>query len=126
MLDVHGIAVAGGTFPAEIWHDFMSSASPGSRDFPVSNVEPSWNYGYRGQYQYEGGYYDPYGSSSSSSQQESTTTSTTTIQPPTTTTPQQEQPPPPTHTTPQRTTPVSTTPVEPVTPPKRHEPPPTD
>jgi penicillin-binding protein 1A len=26
MYDVHGVAVAGGTFPAEIWHDFMSVA----------------------------------------------------------------------------------------------------
>ncbi len=128
MTDVHGIAVAGGTFPAEIWHDFMSTASPGDRAFPEPSFEPDWNYGYRGQYQYEGGSYDPYGSSNSYSQESTTTsTTTTTTTPAATTQPQeQQQTPPPAHTTPQHTTPASTTPVTPVTPPRRHDPPPTD
>ena len=74
MTNVHGIAVAGGTFPAEIWHDFMATASPGDREFPVPRGTPVWQDNYRGQYQYEGGSYDPYGYSSSSSQESTTTT----------------------------------------------------
>jgi penicillin-binding protein 1A len=29
MTSVHGIAVAGGTFPAQIWHDYMLTAAKG-------------------------------------------------------------------------------------------------
>ena len=32
MTDVHGIAVAGGTFPAQIWHDYMEKATTGTPD----------------------------------------------------------------------------------------------
>ncbi len=124
MTNVHGIAVAGGTFPAEIWHDFMATASPGDREFPVPRGTPVWQDNYRGQYQYEGGSYDPYGYSSSSSQESTTTTSTTTTQA-ATTQPQQQQAPPPQHAAPQHATPT-TSPATPVTPPPRHVPPPTD
>jgi penicillin-binding protein 1A len=34
MRNVHGITVAGGTFPAQIWHDYMSSAHTGCSQFP--------------------------------------------------------------------------------------------
>jgi penicillin-binding protein 1A len=34
MRSVHGIQVAGGTFPAQIWHDFMSAAHRDCRSFP--------------------------------------------------------------------------------------------
>ncbi len=41
MTDVHGIAVAGGTFPAQIWHDYMQVATKGDcTDFakPTSTI----------------------------------------------------------------------------------------
>jgi penicillin-binding protein 1A len=34
MRSVHGITVAGGTFPAQIWHDYMSSAHTDCKPFP--------------------------------------------------------------------------------------------
>jgi penicillin-binding protein 1A len=59
MENVHGISVAGGTFPATIWHEFMSAALfkakvlewPQPRHWPVYT---SWS----GQYAYAGGSYD--------------------------------------------------------------------
>jgi penicillin-binding protein 1A len=75
MLDVHGIAVAGGTFPADIWKLFMLPASTGTpyTEFPEPKTSPVWHY-WRGQYQYQGGYY----SSGWSSDDETATTQTTT------------------------------------------------
>jgi penicillin-binding protein 1A len=64
MRSVHGISVAGGTFPAEIWHKFMSVAK-GSfcGDFPPPKSSITWapffsKYsGYKGSYSYnQGGY----------------------------------------------------------------------
>jgi penicillin-binding protein 1A len=60
MESVHGISVAGGTFPAEIWRRFMS---PALGDAPVHGwmlptVWPVWR-SWSGKYQYEGGSYDP-------------------------------------------------------------------
>jgi len=41
MRSVHGIAVAGGTFPAAIWHDYMQVARRGDcSDFPVPPTLP--------------------------------------------------------------------------------------
>jgi penicillin-binding protein 1A len=57
MLSVHGIAVSGPTFPAQIWHSFMTTAV-GSRpdaSFPQPQSEPDWTY-WRGQWQYSGAY----------------------------------------------------------------------
>src|SRR5207302_4515414 len=59
MTDVHGIAVAGGTFPATIWRLFMQAALwhahplefPQPRHYPAYG---SWN----GQYAFAGGGYD--------------------------------------------------------------------
>src|SRR3954453_2532186 len=34
MRNVHGIEVAGGTFPAQIWHDYMSTAHTDCKSFP--------------------------------------------------------------------------------------------
>jgi penicillin-binding protein 1A len=48
MRSVHGIAVAGGTFPAQIWHDFMSPAHGGdcnSFPQPTTPVQFSSFYG---------------------------------------------------------------------------------
>src|SRR3989442_8869695 len=59
MTDVHGIAVAGGTFPATIWRLFMQAALSRAHalDFPQPKHDPvygSWN----GQYAFAGGGYD--------------------------------------------------------------------
>ena len=67
MESVHGIRVAGGTFPAQIWGMFMREAlaysPPREWESPKDWVE--WDY-WRGQYQYSGGdpdqddrYYEP-------------------------------------------------------------------
>jgi hypothetical protein len=44
MEHVHGIAVAGGTFPATIWKLFMQRALGGApvREFPEPSSEPEW------------------------------------------------------------------------------------
>src|SRR5205823_5105391 len=66
MLNVHGIAVSGPTFPAQIWHLYMDTAIGRRPDvpFPPARTQPVWTY-WRGQYQYSGSY--GYSSSSSSS-----------------------------------------------------------
>jgi penicillin-binding protein 1A len=76
MTNVHGIAVAGGTFPADIFRLFMTSAATGtpSTEFPDARTSPVWHY-FRGQYQYQGGY--SYDNGSSSSSETPTTTQTT-------------------------------------------------
>jgi penicillin-binding protein 1A len=88
MESVHGIAVAGGTFPATIWKLFMDSAIGPTpvRDFPESHSEPIWHPWSPGSY---GGppppsyyYYQP-----------------PAAQPPPTS-PQPAAPPPPPHATP--------------------------
>ena len=52
MTNVHGIAVAGGTFPATIWKLFMESALGSSHvyDFPEPKQLPVWKPFTRGQY----------------------------------------------------------------------------
>jgi penicillin-binding protein 1A len=73
MQNVHGIAVTGGSFPAEIWHLYMANAlekSP-SRDFPVPAHWPTWKPFHRGPFALS---YDPNASTS-------TTTTTTTSSP---------------------------------------------
>jgi penicillin-binding protein 1A len=77
MRSVHGISVAGGTFPAQIWHNFMTVAKGNfCGDFPLPKSSISWSpffsrySGYKGSYTYNqngygnssgGGYngYDP-------------------------------------------------------------------
>ncbi len=58
MLNVHGIAVSGPTFPAQIWHLVhgapRSASDPTSRSRPRRRT-PVWTY-WRGQYQYSGAY----------------------------------------------------------------------
>jgi penicillin-binding protein 1A len=55
MLSVHGIAVSGPTFPAQIWHYFMQAAvgNQAALDFPSPLTQPVW-IPFRGQYQYSG------------------------------------------------------------------------
>ena len=59
MTSVHGISVAGGTFPATIWKLFMEQAlSPiPESDFPEARSEPEWHTFTRGQY--AGEVYEP-------------------------------------------------------------------
>ncbi|HET7857510.1 MAG TPA: hypothetical protein VFL41_13715, partial [Gaiellaceae bacterium] len=67
MESVHGISVAGGTFPAEIWHLFMESAIGDSRvwEFAEPKNEPIWHPFTSGQYggdasqSYSRSYYEP-------------------------------------------------------------------
>jgi penicillin-binding protein 1A len=86
MLNVHGIAVSGGTFPAEIWRQFMEPALEGTEPeaFPEPAVWPEWKPFTRGQYALA---YDPNAAASTD-----TTTDTTTE---TETTPAKVVPPPP-------------------------------
>ncbi len=58
MLNVHGIRVAGGTFPAQIWRLFMSSAIGGldPLSFPEPKNYPEWSDFARGQYARSFGY----------------------------------------------------------------------
>lgn len=55
MLDVHGIAVSGPTFPASIWHLYMETAVGNKPDvpFPPPLTQPVWT-AWRGQYEYSG------------------------------------------------------------------------
>jgi penicillin-binding protein 1A len=52
MLNVHGIAVSGPTFPATIWKTFMQKAVGRTHpvDFEVPSVLPTWHSFTRGQY----------------------------------------------------------------------------
>jgi penicillin-binding protein 1A len=53
MLDVHGIAVSGPTFPADIWHLFMEAADGSRPDipFPAPKTTPAW-IPWKGQFEY--------------------------------------------------------------------------
>jgi penicillin-binding protein 1A len=59
MESVHGIPVTGGSFPAQIWRLFMSSAIGGLDpvDFPEPKDWPEWTHFERGQYARSFGYY---------------------------------------------------------------------
>jgi penicillin-binding protein 1A len=52
MQSVHGIAVAGGSFPAEIWRLFMERVTRYSppQDFKLPQAYPVWKFFQRGQY----------------------------------------------------------------------------
>ena len=72
MLSVHGIAVSGPTFPAQIWREYMENAvnyAPGRFNFPTPKHQPEWQ-SHTLQYATSGGYYSS--SSSGSSPQEQT------------------------------------------------------
>jgi len=118
MLSVHGIAVAGATFPSQIWHEYMQAAVGGlpALDFPQPATRPVW-IPWHGQYEY-GGSSGSYTSSgrygapaTASTQQPSTvvTTSTQATAPANTTTPETTVVPPPSTTTPPVPSPAETT-----------------
>jgi penicillin-binding protein 1A len=107
MRSVHGISVAGGTFPATIWRLFMEAALYGTpvTDFPFPKNPAEWS-PFQGQYALSGA--EP---TTTSEPTESTTTKetstappppTTTAPPPPTTTAPPPPPPPPTTTGPGR------------------------
>jgi penicillin-binding protein 1A len=52
MLDVHGVAVAGATYPVPIWHEYMAAAlyNRPSIPFPAPNAYPTWKPLTRGFY----------------------------------------------------------------------------
>jgi penicillin-binding protein 1A len=90
MENVHGIAVAGGTFPATIWRLFMEPALEGTRPhaFPEPDSYPVWKPFTRGRYALS---YDPYANRSTETTTTTETTDTTpataTKKPPATSTP---------------------------------------
>jgi penicillin-binding protein 1A len=90
MENVHGIAVAGGTFPATIWRLFMEPALDGTRPraFPEPDSYPVWKPFTRGRYALS---YDPYAHQATETTTTTETTHTTlatpTKKPPATTTP---------------------------------------
>jgi penicillin-binding protein 1A len=96
MESVHGISVAGGTFPAEIWNRYMSKAlSPTPpREWTEPMTSPVWR-PFSGQYANETSYYYDY---SSTDDEEETSEQPEKETPPpkrTTTTPAPAPPPPP-------------------------------
>ena len=120
MESVHGISVAGGTFPAEIWHLFMRSAIGDSRvwEFPEPKLEPIWHPFTRGQYagessrSYSRSYYQP------------PAAATTTTAKPTRKPPAPPPPPPPVEPPPAEPLPPPPEPVPPPPPPEPSPPPP--
>jgi penicillin-binding protein 1A len=120
MQNVHGIAVAGGSFPAEIWRRFMEQATRYSpaQDFPLPRTYPTWTSWQRGQYDI---LYQPTSTSTSTTTTQATSRAATTVAPtqPTTTRAQT--------TTQSVTIPVqpTTTVVTPAPPPATTAPPPT-
>ena len=83
MTNVHGISVAGGTFPATIWRLFMEKAleNEPTRDFPLPNTYPTYK-DWHGEWQYSGGSYVPTPSYSAPVTPPTTTTATTEQAPP--------------------------------------------
>jgi penicillin-binding protein 1A len=79
---VHGIAVTGGSFPAEMWRLFMEPAHEGieTEPFPEPRVWPEWKPFTRGEYALS---YDPYAAPETTE----TETETETTERDTTTTP---------------------------------------
>jgi hypothetical protein len=112
MLSIHGVAVAGGNFPATIWHLFMLKATyrlP-ALTFPPPSVYPTYGDFTRGHYGYSY-------ASSTPSYTPSTSSATGTS------TARGQAPPPPTHVAPPPTTvPAPPPPTEP--PPTTAPPPP--
>jgi penicillin-binding protein 1A len=131
MENVHGISVAGGSFPAEIWRLFMERATRYSpaQDFTLPKTYPVWKYFQRGQYAIQWVSTDTTSSTTTGTTETTTTTepeATTTIQE--VTIPVDEPPdavtiaPPPTTTAP----PLTTTAPPPPPPPTTTPPPPTE
>jgi penicillin-binding protein 1A len=128
MTNVHGISVTGGSFPALIWHRFMTAALDGTPplEFPAAKSEPEWRSSYvRGHYSL--GYVPSYTAPSpaSTTTAPATTAVTTTVPPappasrpapkPPAKTTTAAPPPPPTAPPPTDTTVPATPPPAPTT-----------
>ena len=135
MYNVHGITVAGGTFPAQIWHDFMQvvvSRDGGSGSFPLPNDPVTWS-PFSSDFTRAAADANSTSSGASTKSTKSTkstaapTTDLTTVpQPPPVTTVQQPPPTPvTTFTPPPPTPPTPTTPATPPAPPATTPAPPT-
>jgi penicillin-binding protein 1A len=101
MLNVHGQAVAGATFPVPIWHEYMAAALWHHKvlGFELPNRYPVWRSITRGNY---GSFsYVPTYTPTYTPTTTSTATTTTSAAPPAATT---NATPPPAHTTPKTTT----------------------
>jgi penicillin-binding protein 1A len=121
MENVHGIAVAGGTFPAQIWHLFMSKALGPTppREWLEPHTSPVWR-SFHGQYANEASYYYDYSSSSYDDDEEEETKED--AKPAQGQAPPPHDPPPPPPPV-QPPAPVTTTPPPPAPPPLPPEPP---
>jgi penicillin-binding protein 1A len=109
MENVHGIAVAGGTFPAQIWHLFMQDAvgKLPVKQFPAPDRYPAFSYWHKGQYSL--GWVAPATTATTESSSTATTSRATTTAVPATT---QVSPPATSTETPTFTKPPGTTTVE--------------
>jgi penicillin-binding protein 1A len=134
MLDVHGVAVAGATFPVPIWHEYMAAALWHHKvlGFRLPDKYPTWRSLTRGSYGSFGSYY--YTPSYSAPATPSTTTAeaaTTTHEAPAAPAPKRKPKPattaapPPTPTTPAAPATTSEAPAEPPPTPTSESPPPT-
>jgi penicillin-binding protein 1A len=77
MLNVHGVAVAGATFPVPIWREYMAAALWHHKvlAFPPPDKYPTWRSITHGRYGYLGSYYTSTYSSSTTSTAPTTTAS---------------------------------------------------
>jgi len=100
MLDVHGIAVAGGTFPASIWQGFMDAALAGQPvvDWRQPEGSVDWQR-FCGRFQYARSYRDARPEAICPKPKPKPKTTTKTITQATTTAPPPPPPPPPPTTT---------------------------
>jgi len=111
MLDVHGIAVSGPTFPADIWHLYMEAADASLPDmpFPPPATKPVW-VSWHGTNEFGLAYGTTTATTATATTRAHRTT--TAPAPPTTTLVQTVVPPPPTTTVEQPTTTEETTTTE--------------
>jgi penicillin-binding protein 1A len=127
MTNVHGVSVAGATFPVPLWHDYMAAALWNRKvlAFPTPDKYPTWRTIDRGSYGYLGSYYTPTYSTTTTASPTSTAAAPSTTTPrstPATThaekpkpAPETTAPPPPpaTEPTPSPPPPPTTTEVTP-------------
>jgi penicillin-binding protein 1A len=120
MESVHGISVAGGTFPAEIWRRFMQPALQyrPARDFALPKNWPVWTDFDQGTYSNSSGYGD------SDSDDSYYTPPSSPTPPPPAPTPQPTPPPPPPTPPPPAPTPQPAPQPAPLPPPPQPLPPP--
>jgi penicillin-binding protein 1A len=118
MTNVHGIAVAGGTFPAEIWHKFMYPAvgTLPYRDFPPPRIPVVWK-PYHSYWAYKGGSYDGQSQSRSYGRTSTGSTDYGNNPPPPAYTPPPSPTPPPAYTPPPSPPPPPAPPPPPTPPP---------